>query len=102
MLTNISLGPDQSMYSYLYSIKTIADSLTAIQSLVSNLELIQLTTAGLPEDYDSFVTTFSMLPGLTTFDELHSKLLFYEQRLHYKKDCNSAIHQAVVATTGES
>ena len=65
------------MDSYLRSIKTIANSLASIHSPVSNLKLIQLTTASLPEDYDSFVTIFSMLPGLTTFDELRSKLLFY-------------------------
>ena len=82
--------------------KTIADSLAAVQSPITDLELIQLTTAYFPEDYDSFVTTFFMLPGSTTFDDLRSKLLFYEQHLNYKKDRNLAIHQAFVATTGET
>jgi len=35
MLTNISMGIDQSMDAYLCSIKTITDALAAIQSLVS-------------------------------------------------------------------
>jgi len=65
------------MDSYLHSIRTIVNSLAAIQSPISDLELIRLTTAGLPEDYDSFVTTFSMLPGSTTFDDLCFMLLFY-------------------------
>jgi len=90
------------MNSYLRSITAIADFLAAIQSPISDLELIQLTTVGLPKDYDSFVTTFSMLPGLTTFDKLCSKLLFYEQHLHYKENRYSAIHEAFVASTRES
>jgi len=55
MLTNISLGPDHTLDSYLRSIKTIADALVVIQSPILDLELIQLTTARLPEDYDSFL-----------------------------------------------
>jgi len=70
MLTNISLEPDQSMDSYLQSIKTNADALAAIQLPISDFELIQLTTTSLLEEYDSFVTTFSMLLGCTSFDDL--------------------------------
>jgi len=76
MLTNITMGTDQTMESYFHSIKTIADALAVIQTPISDLELIQLTTIGLPTDYDSVVTTFSMLPTATLFDDLHSKLLF--------------------------
>ena len=64
MLTNISLGSDQTMDSYLRSIKPTADALAAIQNPISNLELILLATAGLPDDYGSFVSTFSMLSWL--------------------------------------
>ena len=92
MLTNISMESDQSMDSYLRSIKTIADALAAIQLPILDLELIQLTAAGLPEDYDSFVTTYSMLLGSTSFDDLRSKLLFFEQCLKYKKDHSPFIH----------
>jgi len=91
---------EQSMNAYLHSLKTIVDGLTSIQSLVYGLKLIQLTTTGLAKGYDSFVTTFSMLPGATSFDDLHSKLLFYEQCLSLKKDRPTYVHQAFVATTG--
>jgi len=101
MLTNLSLGSNQTVDSYLRSIKTIADCLTAIQSPLSELELIQLTTAGLYEDYNYFVTTFSMLPGTKTFNDLRSQLLFYEQWLKYKQDRPFSINQAFVATTGD-
>lgn len=66
---------------------------------MSNLEFIHLTTVGLPEDNDSFVIAFSMLPGFTSFDNLQSKLLFYKQCLSCKKDCNISIHQAFATTT---
>ena len=63
--------------------------------------MIQLTTVGLPKDYDSFVTTFSMLTGATSFDDLRSELLFYEQCLNYKKRHTMFVHQAFVAPTSE-
>ena len=99
ILANISLEPDQSMDSYLHSITTITDSLAAIQLLISDLELIQLTIASLPDDYDSFVTAFSMLPISASFDDLRSKLLFFEKCLKYKMDRSPFTHQAFVATT---
>ena len=40
MLTNVSKSPDQSMDDYLRHIKTLVDSLAAIQSPVFDLELI--------------------------------------------------------------
>jgi len=76
MLTNVSKGSDQSIEDYLRQIKTFADSLAAIQSPVSDLELIQFTTSGLPSDYHTFVTTYSMLHGSYNFDDLRSKLIF--------------------------
>ena len=82
MLTNLSLG--LTVDSYLWSIKTIVDSLTAIQSPLTNLEFMQFTIAGLSKDYNSIVTTFFILPDTKTFDDLQSQLLFYEQRLKYK------------------
>jgi len=96
MLTNISLEHDQSMDSYLRSIKTIVDALAAIQCAISDLELIQFTTTGLPKDYDSFVTTYSMLPRSTSFDDLRSKLLLFEQRIKYNKDHSHPIHQVLL------
>jgi len=36
------------------------------------------STIGLALDYHSFVITYSMLLGSHTFDDLHSKLIFYK------------------------
>jgi len=46
VLTNIIVEANQSIDDYLHSMKTIIEALAALQSPVSNLELIQLTTAG--------------------------------------------------------
>jgi len=70
MLTNIHLDSDQTMDSYFRPIKSIVDSLVAIQSLTSDFELNLVTTIGLTEDYNSFVTTFSVLPSSTSFHDL--------------------------------
>lgn len=75
MLTHLNGEDYQSINEYLCAIKSIVDSLASMQSLVSDLELIQVTIAGLPSDYDTFVNTFSLLPGHVTLDDLHSELL---------------------------
>jgi len=90
MLTNVSKGTDQSIEDYLRNIKTVADSLGAIQSPIFDLQLIQFTTSGLPHDYHSFVTTYSILPDGHTFDDLWSKLIFYEQRLNFSVQSRTA------------
>ena len=90
------------MENYLHHIKTLADSLAAIQSPVSNLELIQFTTFGMPPDYHTFVITYSMLPGSYTFDDLQSKLIFYEQHLKFQQNCDVPVHQALVSTVSSS
>jgi len=51
MLTNISLGVDRSMDWYFHSIKNIVDVIAAIQSLIYDLELIQVTIVRLRKDY---------------------------------------------------
>ena len=83
MLTNVSKGSDQTMEDYLHHIKTLFDFLAAIQSLVFDLELIQFTTFDLPPDYHTFVTIYSMLLDSHMFDDLWSKLIFYEQCLKF-------------------
>ena len=90
------------MDSYLRSIKTVADALVAVQSPISDLELILFSTGGLFDDYDSFITTFPMLSGSILFDDLRPKLLFYKQCLICKKDCSQSIHQAFVTTIDDA
>jgi len=78
IFTSLSKDDNQSMEDYLRNIKTIANSLAAIQSHVSDLELIQYTTARLQHssNYDGSLTAYSMLLGAHGLDDLHSKLIF--------------------------
>ena len=90
------------MDEYLRHIKSVADSLAAIKSLVSDLELIQYTLNVLGSEYDNFVDNLSFMPGDITLDEVRTRLLFHERRVQFVHNCDhgSAPHQAfAVATT---
>ena len=58
MLTSLSKDDHEAKDDYLRTVKTIADSLAAIQSSVSNLELIQYIIAMLQHssEYEGFLT----------------------------------------------
>ena len=71
-----------------------------IQSYMFDLELIQFNTSGFSPDYHSFVTTYSMLTGNHSFDDLHSNLVFYDQRLTFQFSRDTTVHQALVSTRG--
>ena len=64
------------MEDCLQHIETLADSLAATQSPISNTELIQFGTSSLPPNYRGFVTTYSILPDTHTFDDSLCKLIF--------------------------
>ena len=102
MLTNVFTSVDQSMECYLCHIKTLADSLAAIQNLVSKLELIQFTTVGLPLNYHSFVTTYSMMPECHSFDDVLSKLIFDSQILKFRSTREALTRQTLVTTVSTS
>ena len=55
-----------------------------------------LTLNGLDEDYHTLVTTLSCGSNLITFDDLHSKLIHYEQCLKFlkSKDALPMQHQS--------
>ena len=100
ILTNVSKSSDQSMEDYLQHIKILSDSLAVIQSLISDLELIQFMTSCLPPNYHGFATIYSMLPGRHTFDDLRSKLIFYKQWLRFQFNKEPPVLQARVSTLG--
>ena len=104
MLTNLSKGYSQSMEDYLQTIKTIADSLAAIQSPVFDLELFQYTIVELQHslEYNGFLTAYYILRGAHSFDDLCSKLIFFEQRSKSTKDRDVPNHQAFAATISTS
>ena len=70
MLSNLKKLNSQPMGEYPYHIKPIANSLEAIKSPISNLDLIQCMLNNLGLNYDNFVNNLSFLPEGITFDEV--------------------------------
>ena len=66
------------MDSFLREIKHIFDSLAAINSPLTNQELVQYTLDGLDDQYEVFATTATYFGGHLTFDELRMKLVMCE------------------------
>ncbi|CAH9126696.1 unnamed protein product [Cuscuta epithymum] len=90
------------MESYLREIKNLVDALAAINSPVSDKELLQSILAGLGPDYKSLVTTVSLFPEQFPFHILEPRLLEAEQQLLSERQQQAAIgHQAfAVAAAG--
>lgn len=84
-LINLKKLKLQSMEDYLRHIKFTVDSLAAIQSPLSEIELIDCTILGLLKEYDILVApaTYFSGPLQLTFDDLQTKLIMYEQRLRH-------------------
>jgi len=78
---NLEQPKTQNMDDFLRSIKNIADSLTAIQSVVSYICLIQYTLNVLDSNYYGFVDALTHMPCMLTLDEVHNKLLVHGQRV---------------------
>jgi len=89
------------MHDYLHQIKSIVDSLAAIKSPISDLQLIQYTLIGLGSDYGNFVANLSFLDGGIIFNEFRTCLLFYEHHVNYVRNCQHGVvtHQVFAATT---
>jgi len=81
---------DKSISEYLLAIKKIVDSLAAIGSAISNDDHIEAILDGLPEDYDSFVTSVTSRLDPYTIDDIEALLLAQEERFekHKKADSN--------------
>ena len=89
MLMNLDKCESQSMEDFLRGVKSIADSLASIQSFVLDLDLVQYTLNALGPDYDGNVDTLTYVPGTLTFNDVCTKLLFYEQCVKFLKHRNS-------------
>ncbi|CAH9072834.1 unnamed protein product [Cuscuta epithymum] len=102
LLSSLKKKETQSMESYLREIKNLVDALAAINSPVSDKELLQSILAGLGPDYKSLVTTVSLFPEQFPFHILEPRLLEAEQQLLSERQQQAAIgHQAfAVAAAG--
>ncbi|KAK2977570.1 hypothetical protein RJ640_002932 [Escallonia rubra] len=72
-LQNTTKG-NNNMDAYLRSLKSIADSLAAINSPISNKDLVIHALSGLPSEYESFITTVTNNGVAMNFEDLRTKL----------------------------
>ena len=83
LLMNLEKPKNEPMNDFLRCVKNIADSLAAIQSAISDMDLIQYTLNALDSDYDGFVDALTHMPGMLTFDDLRNLLIVQEQRVRF-------------------
>ena len=72
---------DKTISEYLLRIKVLIDSLLSVGDPVSVQEHIDVILDGLPEEYDSFITSITSRLEPYTVAELESLLLAHESRL---------------------
>ncbi|CAH9114549.1 unnamed protein product [Cuscuta europaea] len=81
--------------AYLLEIKLLVDALTAINSPVSNRDLLEYTIIGLGPEYESLLTIIDYLPGDLTLQKLRPILVALEQRnIYLRSQEPSMSHQA--------
>ncbi|KAI5332874.1 hypothetical protein L3X38_023003 [Prunus dulcis] len=105
-LQSISKG-DLSMDSYLQSVKEIADGLAADGQSLSESDLVAYVLNGLPDEYDSFITSIETRIEPVTLDELHALLLGRESAILKRKTRSTSVvatepFHAYAATSGSS
>ncbi|CAH9089755.1 unnamed protein product [Cuscuta europaea] len=100
LLSNIKKKSNQSMDHYLRDIKNLADALAAINSHVTEKELLQSTLQGLGPEYLFVTGTISLFPESFPPDILHLRLMEAEQTVLHPQQDYSSPHQAFAAPLG--
>lgn len=77
-----SKKPNQSISEYLSGIKSIVDSLAAINCLINDKNIAIQALNGLPAKYDPLVAAITHLSMPLSFHDFWTKLLNQEQRLN--------------------
>ncbi|KAL9266733.1 hypothetical protein AKJ16_DCAP16514 [Drosera capensis] len=90
------------MEKYLRYIKLLADSLAAIDSSVSNADLIEHTLMGLGTEFESQIAVVLKASIVPSFEDVRSKLLLHEQRLKFLSSFAHPQHQAFAAAPRSS
>ncbi|OWM83509.1 hypothetical protein CDL15_Pgr012990 [Punica granatum] len=79
-LTRMKLE-DQGVEKYLHNCKLLADQLKEIGKPIDDEDLITFAIAGLPREYEYFITANANDPSPISFDVFRNKLLFHESRV---------------------
>ena len=89
---------DRSINAYL-DIKRVIDSLAAVDSNVSTEDHLEVILDGLPEEYDSFITSVTSRLDPYTVDDIEALLLAQEERFDKHKSLDRPFIQANTAST---
>ena len=89
------------MDSFLREIKHISDSFAALNSPLTNQEVVQYPLDGLDDQYEVLATATTYFGSHPTFDDFHKKLIMYEPQVNHLHESSSAPspHQALATTT---
>jgi len=90
---------DRSINAYLLDIKRVIDSLAAVDSNVSTEDHLEVILDGLPEEYDSFITSVTSRLDPYTVDDIEALLLAQEERFDKHKSLDRPFIQANTAST---
>lgn len=72
---------EMSMHSYLATLKSYSDKLTAVGEPVKTKDYIWYMLDGLPAEYDAVVTAIFSRPDQPTIEEVQSLLVSFDLRL---------------------
>ncbi|CAH9102521.1 unnamed protein product, partial [Cuscuta europaea] len=100
LLSHVKKKESHTMDHYLLKIKIMTDSLAAINSPVSNRELIEYAVLGLGRGYESLINTISYISA-ADLETLRPLLQAQEQRDAFlQTQDTSPVHQAFAAAQG--
>jgi len=94
-----TLKRDRSISIYLLDIKRFIDSLTVVGSNVSTEDHLEAILDGLPEEYDSFITSVTSRLDPYTIEDIEALLLAQEERFDKHKSLDHPLIQANTAST---
>ena len=90
---------DRSINIYLLDIKWVVDSLATVGSNVSTEDHLEAILNGLPEEYDSFITSVTSRLDPYTIEDIEALLLAQEERFDKHKSLDHPLIQANTAST---
>jgi histone deacetylase 1/2 len=96
------LKKDKSINEYLLEIKKIVDSLATIGSAVSEEDHIEAIMDGLPEEYDSFVTSVTSRLDPYSVNDIEALLMAQEERFERHKKSEQFVILANTASASQN
>jgi len=93
---------DRSITTYLLDIKKVINSLAAVGSPVTTADHIDAIMDGLPEEYDSFITSITSRLDPYSVEDIEALLLAHEERLEKHKAAEPSFVHTNLTTSSSS